>query len=193
MSNDLELIERIKNHNDSEALVELSNRHSGIFYETINRNMPFYSGTNFLDEIKDRREFYAHKAASTYEEEKGTFCSWFSNMVRYACLSARTRESKSIICESLDAEDSDDDFPRVKEPFYYGVDIEKKDLINEISRFVDEKLKPREKKVFQDRVFGGKSFAVISEELKLTPQAIQSIFATTRQKIKNKFKNASII
>lgn len=184
MRDDLELISLIKKDNDSEALVELSSRHSGIFYETINRNMPFFSGTNTLDEIKDRRDYYAYRAASSYNEEKGAFSTWFANQVRYACLSARTRESQSIFSES---EEKDIDFPSKE------VDVEKRDLVRQISKFVNEKLKEKEKFVFNERVFGGKSFNVISEELKLTPQAIQSIFANTRKKIQNKFKDASII
>jgi RNA polymerase sigma factor (sigma-70 family) len=196
---DLELIERIKKDNDSAALVELSNRHSGIFYETINRNMPFFSGTNFIDEIKDRRDYYVFKAASSYKEDKGSFCTWFSNQVRYACLSARTKESKSIFCEPfykepLDRSGAIDGFnAQDSDSPYFGIDLEKKDLVNEISKFVDQKLKPKEKKIFNDRVFCGKSFSLISEELKLTPQAIQAIFSATREKIKNKFKDATVI
>lgn len=183
MIDDLELIERIKNNNDSNALVELSNRHSGIFYDTINKNLPFFSRTNSLDEIKERRDYFAFKAAESYDAEKGAFSTWFSNQIRYACLSARTKEANSIFFET------DEEI----EQSYYDSNLEKRDLINEISKFVDEKLKPKEKKVFNDRVFRGKSFTVISKELDLTPQAIQAIFAGTREKIKTKFKDASII
>lgn len=182
MSDDLELIERIKNNNDSAALVELANRHSGIFYDTINKNMPFFSGTNFLDEIKDRRDYYAFKAANSYDAEKGAFSTWFSNQVRYACLAARTKEASSIFCETDDG----------VENYYYDSSAEKRDLIKEISKFVD-KLEEREQKVFNDRIFRGKSFNAISKELNVTPQWIQAIFTGTREKIKNKFKDANII
>lgn len=183
MSDDLELIERIKTYNDSNALVELANRHSGIFYDTINKNLPFYSGTNFLDEIKERRDYFAFKAAESYDAERGAFSTWFANSVRYVCLSARTKESQSIFCET-----SED----IEQP-YYDTNLERRDLIHEISKFAEEELTAKEKKVLDDRAFLGKSFNSISKELNLTPQGIQVIFKRAQKKIKNKFKDANFI
>ena len=45
------LIEEIINNNDSDALIELSERHSGIYYDIVKKYIPVSTNKTYLDDL----------------------------------------------------------------------------------------------------------------------------------------------
>lgn len=90
------LIKEILEKNSSEALIELSERHTGIFHNIIKRYLPKYDNSSYFDEFQNRREEIVFEAVKSFKEEKGVkFVTWFANKTKYLCLSERTRQSNS--------------------------------------------------------------------------------------------------
>lgn len=89
---DEELINKVLDKNDSEALLELSERHTGIFLQTVEKYLPFSPSSTLLDDFVEDKINVVYEAAKTYNKEKGAkFVTWFGNLTRYKCLSERTK------------------------------------------------------------------------------------------------------
>ena len=178
---DLELINKIKETGDEQSLLELANRHTGIFYQTVDRTAPFYRINN-IDEIKDRRLFYTYKAAKTYDPTRGAnFCTWFGNTTRYALYHARDEERREPdFCEIEGNEPLLEDNPFSQ--------LDKKDLLQNIFDFLPERFDERTQKIFKDHLIEGKTFKQIASEYNVTFQAIQQIFGKTKRILRQKFQ-----
>lgn len=178
---DLELINKIKDNGDESSLLELANRHTGIFYQTVERNAPFYRVNN-IDDFKERKLWFTYKAAKSFDETKGAnFCTWLGNTTRFALLKARVEErDEPDFCE-LDGHE----IPLDESP---SSQLETKDLLKTIFDFLPERFDERTQKIFKDHLLEGKTFKQIAEEYNVSFQMIQQIFSNTKRVLKKKFK-----
>lgn len=96
-TNDTDLVNKVKNDADSEALTTLIARHSGICYKIYNK----YFSNNFstlAKDIEDEKDSLIYHAAKTFNPDFGTkFSTWLGNIITYACLNACNNNKKEIL------------------------------------------------------------------------------------------------
>lgn len=115
MESDISLIERIKTENDERSLLELINRHSGIYTTMVSR---FASGKSTVldkDLIMDDKDFTIYSSALKFDPAKETkFSTYLANEVKWKCLNAinkiNKRKESSLEDEDNFLEPSCDDF-----------------------------------------------------------------------------------
>lgn len=90
---DIELINRVKEHNDSAALVELIERNSGMYVKMVNRYAAIEKtcghNTAKLDthELEDDKALNIYNFARTYDPNRNMkFSTYVGEMTRYLCL-----------------------------------------------------------------------------------------------------------
>ena len=143
---DQELIDNIKNHQDvTKSLSELVDRHSGIYFDVVNRYVPTTSTYCDKQELFDDRDFNIYNAALKYDPEKGAkFSTFLGNETKFVCLNAYNRaKKKPLISRSPDNLDF----------------IEKEDentimdgiLLKEINTLIKKNADPRVAKIFHMR------------------------------------------
>lgn len=179
------LIEEIINNNDSDALIELSERHSGIYYDIVKKYIPISTNKTYLDDFNNRKIEIVYDAVCSFKKEKGVkFVTWFANLTRYTCLSERTKLSKQP------------DFYEFSEemggstslcPYDY---FSLKDEAEKILKKIENKFGKRQCDIFSEIYFGGRkrtgnTLAQVAKNYKITPQAVQA----THKKILKFLKN----
>ncbi len=126
---DNELIRGIKENNDSDCLVELVSRHTGIYMTVVSS----FTGSPVIDinEFDDDKFVNFYKFAIDYDESRGTkFSSYLYNRTRYSCLNRITDNSIVLPSDNLDYLESLEERTTVK--------IEREDIIADIFAEVDK-------------------------------------------------------
>lgn len=177
--NDEILIQEIIDNNSSDALVELSERHTGIYFETIRKFLPVKKEPSYLDEYKDKKIGIVYDAVCSFKPEKGVkFVTWLANYTKYNCLSEKTKNAKSPdFYEFTDSMGGSTDL----NPSCY---LELKEETKEILQKVKKKFGERVYGIFYDKYFGGEhntdqTLTEVAEKYGVSPQAIQ----VTHQKV----------
>jgi hypothetical protein len=102
MESDLSLISKIQAENDEKSLVELINRHSGIYTSMVDR---FASGKTILDKnlIMDDKDFTIYSSALKFDSTRETkFSTHLANEVKWKCLNAINKIKKRKECSIED-------------------------------------------------------------------------------------------
>lgn len=173
---DLQLIKKVKNQNDSDALNELVNRHSGIYMEMIGR----YSYVPELEkqELIENKSYNIYKYALDYKEDKNTkFSSYIGNRVKYEC--------KTLISHKIEKEEITDNVlidynsPNDAKNEFYKYILSK---INEIEdkRFV----KIIEMKFFKDKKA---TLPEIGLQLGITNERVRQIYEKNIRILRRRF------
>lgn len=96
MQSDLTLIYKIKEDNDEESLLELIDRHSGIYHTMLNQFMSspqYVLDKNFLME---ERESTIYSSAMSYDPTKKTkFSTHLANQTKWKCLNLLNKKKRS--------------------------------------------------------------------------------------------------
>ena len=185
---DNDLVRQIKDTGDESALLELVNRHSGLYYKTVAKNAPFCRVDDIKDDYYRRKEAEIFKAAKSFDENKGSkFSSWLSNQTRYTLLTERSFEKK------------EPSFSEFKEE-YGGVtedtpetELDRKDQVEQILSFVKDNFNDRIMRIFKLKWFGndgrGMNFDQIGEEENISSQAAHQNYTLAFNKVKEEFKD----
>ncbi|MDA7495684.1 hypothetical protein OAH07_01380 [Verrucomicrobia bacterium] len=92
---DIELVEDLKEQHSQDALSELVNRHSGIFYDIVNHYFPVNNKMAGREEILDDMEFLFYKSSIRYDETKGAkFSTFLGNETKWYCLNYYNKNKK---------------------------------------------------------------------------------------------------
>lgn len=181
LESDIELVNKIKEEDDQDALLELVDRHTGVFYKTLQEYIPHSIPKASQDEFFMRKEFFFYDAAKTFKEDKGVkFSTWLVNSTRYKCLSERTRlanlpEFYEFGEECLEIQDE-----RVASS--PNSRLELKEDFDEILKGISQKHGSKARTIFQERYLGGnngagKTFKEIAKDLGVSIQNIQNTHA----------------
>ena len=138
MQSDLTLIDKIKSENDDQSLIELIDRHSGIYHTMVNQYLssPRYS-IDKRQAVKEKDYVIYNSAVSFDPNRKTKFSTYLANQAKWKCLNIlnkKKRENEYSIEEmSFSQEPSDDSFIKQinkEEAFSLFQDIlnEEKDL-----------------------------------------------------------------
>ena len=155
---DAELVGFIQNDNKNtnEALQELINRHSGIFYDIVNRYVPSSSPVCSRSELFNERDYHIYLSAMKFNPEKGTkFSTFLGNETRWLCLNSYNKERK----RNLDA--------RAIEEINTVNNLEHEDaidlqLLNEIFYIIDKHPDSRVSKIFKMRYQDGENYKLLA-------------------------------
>lgn len=188
---DIDLVNQIKENNDESALLELVDRHSGVFYKTVSEYIPHLSGNGVYDEFYGRREEFFYDAAKKFNENKGVkFSTWLVNSTRYKCLTERTRLKNEPEFFQFDQslEESNEEEYNLTPDMYLML----KDDIKEVFDVVNENYDERSKDLLEKRFFGGKggagmTFPEIAETMNISTQAVQQAHSKLIKKLKKQF------
>lgn len=190
---DLELVREVKEKKSEDALLELIERHSGLFYKTISKNLPFSKNSWNIDELVERKEHLFYEAIETFDPDRNIkFHTWLANKTKYLCLSQRSKlRDEPDFCEFDEGFGKETDLS----PDSY---LSKKEEVERILFLASKRCTPKALEIFEKKYFGGEngaglSFSEIAEEMEISPQAVQASHAKTLKVIKKVIKNESII
>jgi hypothetical protein len=174
MESDLSLIFKIQAENDEKSLVELINRHSGIYTSMVDR---FASGKTILDKnlIMDDKDFTIYSSALKFDSTRETkFSTHLANEVKWKCLNAinkiKKRKESSIEDELNYLEPSCGDF----------IDsINEKEVLGNFQELLFRENDERIKKIIDMRYNSDNnkltSWKIIAAELKMSIQGCINI------------------
>ena len=186
MLDDQSLVNNIQNQVNSEkSLMELVNRHSGIFYEIINKFVPSNSHICSRHDLFDDRELHIYNTALKFDPDKGTkFSTFLGNETKWLCLNSYNK-AKRKYCEPKSPEDLE-----LLNKIYptESIDI---NLINEIYFIIDKHPDSRVSRIFKMRYKDGKNHKLlpwkkIAPKVKLSIQGCINIHDNVISDLKNK-------
>lgn len=179
MSNlsDPELVNLLLEKQDSGALNELLERHSGIFIETAAKYFPQNKPNDFR-EFLDLRAYYVWDAARTFDEDKSQFHTWLCNRTRYACLTERTKQEKEKSIFSTEGEILEEEDNRTPDSY-----LNFKEKMEGLEEFLKERIDDRDRSIFYERNFNGRKFKDIAKEHGITTQRAEQINRRINEKL----------
>ena len=190
---DLDLTNKIKESSDEGALVELVNRHSGIYIDMIKRFGLRSLPKDIIGNIIDEKEYNIYKAAIDYDETRAKFSTHLANKTKFICLTEKTKMFKNKENTNYNelefCQHSTDNTP--DESF-----IEKERYVRVMNMIFEHKDK-RIRTIFTERYFNGKlnklkPWHQIAKKVGLSTQGCINIHNKTIEQFKNKIKNETI-
>lgn len=184
---DIELINKVKRKNDSIALKELEQRHSGICHQMIRK---YYtnivtSGIDPEDLVSDKL-LVIYKSVINYNPEKNVkFSTWLGNQMRYHCLNCMNKKDPTIAMENSTIKTIVEKSQK-NESSAETLIKEKADLVFSILERIKDK---RIIKIFKLRYFNGRKHLAwnkIGKKLKLSTQTVINLHNKGKIFIKNK-------
>ena len=189
MQTDLTLINKIKDSHDEESLLELINRHSGIYHTMVNY---FLSGNQNVGDktaLSEEKNLNIYSSALSYDPNRNTkFSTHLANQTKWKCLNIinkkkRNREvylddDKSFIepsCESF--------LNQIKKNEVFGMfkSCLKEEPDNRVKKIVDLRYNTDNNKV--------RAWRVIATEMGMSIQGCINIHNKFIQKVKQKTQN----
>jgi DNA-directed RNA polymerase specialized sigma subunit len=93
--NDITLIEKVKRNADSEALMELVDRHSGIYLSMVTKYTAPMSSQISRDDLIESKDSYIYDAVMNYNPDKGAkFSTYLGNSTKWHCLNRFKKNKK---------------------------------------------------------------------------------------------------
>jgi hypothetical protein len=188
MESDLSLINKIKKSGDDSCLVELINRHSGIYVFIVDKYTKNRSYSINRDLILDDKDYTIYKSALDYNPDKNSkFSTFLANQTKWKCLNAinalKNKRFTSIDKVYSKVSDEDDSSEMLSK-------MEAFDLFNDM---LEKENDPRVKKIIDIRYNTTNNKLIpwkkASEELNLSIQGCINIHNRFIKKVKNKFDN----
>ena len=189
MQTDLTLINKIKDCHDEDSLLELINRHSGIYHTMVNY---FLSGNQNVGDktaLSEEKNLNIYSSALSYDPNRKTkFSTHLANQTKWKCLNIinkkkRNREvylddDKSFIepsCESF--------LNQIKKNEVFGMfkSCLKEEPDNRVKKIVDLRYNTDNNKV--------RAWRVIAKEMGMSIQGCINIHKKFIQKVKQKTQN----
>ena len=192
MPDDYKLVNNIQNETKcEESLKELVNRHSGIFYDIINKYVPNNSDLCSKEDLFADRDYYIYSAALKYNPDRGAkFSTFLGNETKWLCLNSYNK-AKRKYCETKTPQELD--FLDKLE----NCDIIDTNLLNEIYFIIEKHPDSRVSRIFKMRYKDGDNFKClpwkyIGKEVGLSIQGCINIHDTVVDDLKNKLLKKEI-
>lgn len=173
MEEDIHLINKVKEDQDTNSLKELINRHSGIYVEMVNKYLPnSFEGVN-KDDVMDEKDFSIYDAAINFDETKNTkFSTYVGNLARWKCLNIYNKNIKyPKICINDNLEKNASCGSGIES-------IEEQENLNRIFSIIENHPDKRVRTIFKMRYKNGKkltSWKKIAKKLDLSIQGCINI------------------
>tara|TARA_B100002019_G_scaffold148476_1_gene127824 strand:+ start:143 stop:718 length:576 start_codon:yes stop_codon:yes gene_type:complete len=167
--NDNELVSYIQqNKNTNACLQELINRHSGIFYDMVNKLVPNQSPVCNKNDILNERDYHIYNSALKFDPDKGTkFSTFLGNETRWLCLNSYNKEKRrKIDFKTVEEINSVNNLSKEEE-----IDMH---LLNEILFIIDKHPDSRVSRIFKMRYQDGHNYKLLPWK-KIAPHVNLSI------------------
>jgi len=147
VQSDLTLIDKIKDRNDEESLLELIDRHSGIYHTMVNQFLS--SPRNTLDKTQavKEKDYVIYNSAVSFDPDKNTkFSTYLANQAKWKCLNILNKKKRNN-------EFSLEEIPVYQEPFSESFlnQINKEETFNLFQELLDQEDDDRIKKIIELR------------------------------------------
>ena len=188
MESDLSLINKIKKSGDDSCLVELINRHSGIYVYIVDKYTKNRNYSINRDLILDDKDYTIYKSALDYNPDKNSkFSTFLANQTKWKCLNA-INALKNKRFTSIDKV-----YSRVSEEDDSCEMLSKMEAFDVFNDMLEKESDPRVKKIIDIRYNTTNNKLIpwkkASEELNLSIQGCINIHNRFIKKVKNKFDN----
>ncbi len=99
MQTDQELINRVQEEQDNDSLVEIINRHSGVYQDMVDKFLSGGKNVADRDGLLEDKEFAIYSSVMKYDPSRGAkFPTYLANQARWTCLNTLTRNKKFQKC-----------------------------------------------------------------------------------------------
>ena len=184
MEEDFNLISQIKENQDAECLIELINRHSGIYVDMVNKYISKAVDGIYKEDLLEEKNYFIYNAAINYDENKNTkFSTYLGNITKWKCLNMYNKSNKfpqQSIEEMGDFHSSASNEDSIES-------IEKTEDLKKINKFLFKSKDPRIKKIFTMRYYNGNKvtpWKKIAKKLDLSIQGCINIHNNYLQEVK---------
>ena len=189
MQTDLTLINKIKDTHDEDSLLELINRHSGIYHSMVNN---FLSGSQNVKEknvLAEEKTLNFYSCALTYDPNRNTkFPTYLANQTKWKCLNIinKKKRNKEIYLDDENSfiEPSCESFLsqiKKKEVFKVFESCLKEERDDRVKKIVDLRYNTDNNKV--------RAWRVIATEMGMSIQGCINIHNKFILKVKKKTQN----
>jgi len=175
MESDLYLISKIQKENDEASLIELINRHSGIYTTMVSR---FASGKSTIldkDLIMEDKNFTIYSSALKFDASREVkFSTYLANETKWKCLNTINKLKKRK--ESYIDDDSNFIEPCCED--FIG-EITKQEILEDFKKLLDQETDERIKKIIDMRYNSDYNkliaWKIIAKEMKMSIQGCINI------------------
>lgn len=99
MRTDQELIDRVKEDQDNDSLLEIINRHSGVYHDMVDRFLSGNKNSAERESLLEDKEFTIYNSVMKYDSSRGAkFPTYLANEAKWKCLNSLTRKKKFQKC-----------------------------------------------------------------------------------------------
>ena len=188
MKSDLNLISRIQDDNDQDSLLEIIDRHSGIFHSMVNYFMSHPQNVFDKNQIVGEKDSTIYSAALNYNPDKNTkFSTHLANQTKWKCLNILNKKKKN---REIFIDDENTYIEPQCESFIY--DINKDEALSVFKSCLEEEKDERVKKIVDMR-YGGVNnkltpWRFIAKELDMSIQGCINIHNKFINKVKKEGK-----
>ncbi len=181
---DLTLISKIQDDNDQDSLLEIIDRHSGIFHSMVNHFMSHPQNVLDKNQLVGEKESTIYSAALNYDPDKNTkFSTHLANQTKWKCLNILNKKKKNreifIDDEKTYIEPSCDSFMR---------QIDKDEAMSVFKTCLETEKDERVKKIVDMRYGAGNNKLIpwrhIAEELNMSIQGCINVHNRFINKVK---------
>lgn len=185
---DNELVIRVQNNDDTDALEELCNRHSGILIDKVYKYGNRLTQTQKND-IIDEKIYHVYNAAKKHDKEKSKFSTFLASQIIYLCLSKSSKNKKENLVNFEEVEYQEYDTSLSPDEIVCN-----SEYLTEILEFVNNLDDFNEKTVFFERYFHGNGFKLktweeVSKKVGFSVQGCINMHDRVVQKIKKELLN----
>jgi len=164
---DNHLVERVKIKNCEKSLIELSERHSGLYFKILKKySKSFFANNIDINEAASEKNLIIWNSVKSFSTDRNVkFSTWLANQTKYHCLNTLNRKSKDRL---VTAGDDLLDYLNEEEEDYSG-----SVLFEFIENILDQLKDKRIKKIFSMRYSKEEkkpSWCVVASNLKISTQ-----------------------
>lgn len=187
MKTDQELINEVKNNGNEKSLVEIINRHSGVYHVMVDKFLSGAMNTEDRQSAIEDKEFTIYSSVIKYDSTKGAkFPTYLANQAKWKCLNILTKKGKSKECalEEMFSE------PNTSGGFE---ESEREEVFSMFKEFVNKQSDERMKKIFDIRYNGPHNkltpWRLVANSLEMSIQGVINVHNKCLGEFKRKLEN----
>tara|TARA_Y100000114_G_scaffold150231_1_gene165494 strand:+ start:617 stop:1225 length:609 start_codon:yes stop_codon:yes gene_type:complete len=185
---DLSLINKIKDSNDEGSLMELINRHSGIYHTMVNNFLSGPKNVGDKGNLLDDKVHEVYSCAIKFDPSKNTkFPTYLANHTKWKCLGVLNKKKKQ---QEISFEDENIFFEPSCDSFIEN--LSKDEILKTFSKFLEKETDDRVRKIIDKRYNVDnhklRPWKIIAEELGMSIQGCINIHNKFLTKIKKQTK-----
>jgi len=186
---DLTLIEKLQERRDEDSLLQLIERHSGIYHSMVNHFMSHPQNALDKDQMVNEKDATIYSAAMNYDPNRKTkFSTHLANQTKWKCLNLLNKNKRM---KQFFIDEDENHFEPSCESFI--ADLTRGEVLSVFKTCLKKEKDERVKKIVDVRYGRADNkltpWRVISEELEMSIQGCINIHNRFIEKVKRHIKN----